>query len=49
MLHMGGIEESVSKWCSPVILFPRPHKTIWFCFDFGKWIAVSKSDAYTML
>lgn len=48
MLELGVIEESHSKWLSPVILVPKLDGTIWFCINFRKVNAIFKFDSYLM-
>ncbi|CAM4645565.1 unnamed protein product [Lepidochelys kempii] len=46
MLELGVIEESHSRWSSPIILVPKPDCSLRFCNDFRKFNEVSQFDAY---
>ena len=45
---MGGVEESHSAWCSPIVLLPKPDGSLRFCNDFRGVNKISLFDAYPM-
>lgn len=48
MLELGVIRESHSDWCSPLVMAPKPDRSIRFCIDFRKLNFVSKFDTCPM-
>ncbi|XP_069074081.1 astrocytic phosphoprotein PEA-15 isoform X1 [Pleurodeles waltl] len=46
MLALEVIEPSVSPWCSPVVLVPKPDGSVRFCIDFCKLNDISLFDTY---
>uniref|UniRef100_K7EX57 ribonuclease H n=1 Tax=Pelodiscus sinensis TaxID=13735 RepID=K7EX57_PELSI len=48
MKQWGVIEESRSKWRSPIILVPKRDGSVRFCIDFRKVNGISQFDAYPM-
>ena len=48
MLEMGVLEESHSEWSSPIVLVPKPDRTVRFCNDFRGLNEVNKFDAFPM-
>ena len=47
-MEAGVIEESNSKWFSPMVFELKPDGTLRFCNDFRKLNEISKFDAYPM-
>lgn len=48
MLKMDIIEESLSPWCSPVVIVPKPNNKIRMCLDLRKLNALTVKDAYPL-
>lgn len=46
MLQLWVTEEFYSEWCSPIMLVPKLHHSIWFCIDCSNINGVFKFDAH---
>lgn len=46
MLQEGIIEESTSPLSSPIIIIPKPNKSLWLCNNFWKLNVVLEFDSY---
>lgn len=47
MLHNGIIEESTSPWSSPVVIVPKPDRSLNLCKDFSNIHEMSELDGYS--
>lgn len=48
MLELSVIERFQTKWHSPIVLVPKPNRTLHFCINFWRISTISKCDAYPM-
>ena len=48
MLNRDVIQPSASPWASPVVLVPKPDRSLRFCCDFRLLNNVMKKDSYPL-